>query len=66
MISPTKRRVDISLPIKTIELMDKSRGKSTRSAFIDTAIYFLIASVAIHEQDKQKRAEKQKQPKEKN
>ena len=46
----------ISLPLKTIELMDKVRGKQTQSEFIDVAIYVLIASASIHEANKKKGA----------
>lgn len=52
MISPNKKLVKISLPNDTIEILDKARGSMTRSNFIDTAIYVLIANASIMEATK--------------
>lgn len=52
MISPNKTRIKISLPNDTIEILDKARGSMTRSNFIDTAIYVLIANASIMEATK--------------
>lgn len=52
MISPSKSRIKISLPNDTIEILDKARGNMTRSEFIDTAIYVLIANASLCEANK--------------
>lgn len=52
MVSPLKTRIKISLPNKSVEILDKARGKMTRSEFIDTAIYVLIATASINEANK--------------
>lgn len=52
MISANKSRIKISLPNDTIEILDKARGSMTRSDFIDTAIYVLIANASIMEANK--------------
>lgn len=52
MISPNKKLIKISLPNDTIEILDKARGSMTRSNFIDTAIYVLIANASIMEATK--------------
>ena len=52
MVSPNKTRIKISLPNDTIEILDKARGSMTRSNFIDTAIYVLIANASLMEANK--------------
>lgn len=51
-ISPKNDRIKITLPKDTIEILDKARGDMTRSQFIDTAIYVLIANASMYEASK--------------
>lgn len=57
MIGKNKERSNITLPKKTWKLIDKVRGKRTRSQFIDTAVYVFVANAAMLQAAKEKSAE---------
>ena len=57
MISKNNERSNITLPKKTWELIDKVRGKRTRSQFIDTAVYVFVANATMLQVAKRKSAE---------
>lgn len=52
MISPNKKRVDISLTHETLALLDKVRGKYTRSEIIESAITLFVSVVAVEGNEK--------------
>lgn len=54
MISPNKQRIIITLDKQTIQDLDKVKGNSTRSEFIESAIYTLISIALLKEQNQSK------------